>query len=259
MPLVLQLSDTHLLQDPEERLRGVPTRTTLSRVLELALQHHPTVDRVVLTGDIAHDERAQTYVALRQLLGDATVRVVPGNHDDRAGLRAAFPDQVDDELPAIRFVDDVGDWRLLGVDTQITGQNDGRLGEAQRQWLRDTLAAAPDRPTVVFMHHPPILTGHPFLDEMGLRDAEAFGEILAGAPQVRGVFCGHIHRAMTGCLGAIDVHAAPSTAFQFPAHSDLGAYELLPPGCRLLHLGDELRTEVLRLPELEHVPVERRH
>lgn len=260
MPVVLQLSDPHLLEDPDALMRGVPTRQTLRDVIELARRRLPTIDRIVLTGDLAHDEEPGTYHALRELLGPDGPRswVLPGNHDDRDGLRGAFGRQPGDDGTSIRFVDLLDDWCLVGLDSQITGHNEGRLGPAQRTWLQRMLLEQRDRPTVVFVHHHPVPTGHPWMDGMGLTDAADLELLLADAPQVRAVCHGHIHRELEGALGGVPVYGAPSTAFQFPADPDQGAYDFDPPGCRVLYLEPEgLRTEVLRLPTLEYVPVER--
>lgn len=257
MAIVLQLSDPHLLQDPDARLREVPTWQTLRDVLEMARSTLPAIDRVVLTGDLAHDEAPATYRALRSLLGrdGASALALPGNHDDRAGLRAAFPRLRGEADASVRFVEPVDGWTLVGLDSQIAGENTGRIGAEQLRWLGQTLHDHADRPTVVFVHHAPIATGHPLMDSMGLLDADALAEVLAGAPQVRAVCNGHIHRDLEGTLGAVPVYGAPSTAFQFAAHPDDGDYDLRPPGCRVLYLGAaDLRTEVLRLPRLDYVP-----
>jgi 3',5'-cyclic-AMP phosphodiesterase len=260
MAIVLQLSDPHLLAEPNARLRGVPTRQTLADVLALALARHPTIDRLVLTGDLAHDEAPATYQALRALLGPHAARShpLPGNHDDRTALRSAFPELAGSAEAAVRFAEIVDGWCLVGLDSRIPGEDAGRVGPEQLAWLRETLAAHASVPTVIFVHHPPVPTGHPWLDGMGLLDADALATVLADAPWVRALCHGHIHRDFEARLGAVPVLGAPSTAFQFPAHPDHGAYDLRPPGARVLCLtGESLRTEVLRLPRLEHPPIER--
>lgn len=258
MAIVLQISDPHLLAEPEAVLRGVPTRRTLVEVLARARAELPAIDRVVLTGDLAHDEEPASYLALRQLLGPDVdrARPLPGNHDDRAALRVAFP-ALGDEGPDGRttFVDDVGGWRLVGLDSQLPGEDAGRLGSEQLAWLRAVLTEDP-RPTALFVHHPPVATGHPVLDEMGLLDADELAATLREAPWVRVVAHGHIHRATHHHLSSLPVLGAPSTAFQFPDHPRHGPYDMQPPGCRVLHLEAEgWRSEVLRLPRLTHVPV----
>jgi Icc protein len=265
MPIVLQLSDPHLLAEPDACLRGVPTRRTLADVLALALARHPVIDRIVLTGDLAHDEAPATYEALRNVLGPHVERArpLPGNHDDRDALRMAFPvpAAAPDAMPPgrIAFAERVDGWCLVGLDSRIPDEDAGRLGSEQLAWLSAILAAHADVPTVIFVHHPPVPTGHPFLDGIGLLDADALAAVLASAPWVRAICHGHIHREFEARLGTIPVLGAPSTAFQFPAHPDHGAYDLLPPGARVLCLADDgLRSEVLRLPTLEHPPIEKK-
>ncbi|MCA9707131.1 MAG: hypothetical protein KDK70_14865, partial [Myxococcales bacterium] len=178
-----------------------------------------------------------------------------GNHDDRARLRAVFPRGGVAIGEAACFLDHLDGWCLVGLDSQIPGQNTGRIGSAQLDWLARVLADHARTPTVVFVHHAPIPTGHPKMDAMGLLDAEALERALAGAPWVRAVCHGHVHRDLEGHLGAVPVHGAPSTAFQFPARVEQGAHDPRPPGARILWLErDGLRTEVLRLPTLEYVP-----
>ena len=263
MPTVLQISDPHLLAGSDARLRGVPTRRTLADVLALALERHPVIERMVLTGDLAHDEAPATYAALRELLGPHVecARPLPGNHDDRAALRTAFP-SLPGELVGedrVSFCERVGGWCLVGLDSRLPGEDAGRLDRTQLAWLRERLAAHAGVPTVIFLHHPPVATGHAVLDGMGLLDADALAAVLAEAPWVRAICHGHSHRAFEGRLGEVPVLGAPSTAFQFPAHADQGAYDRLPPGARVLLLDDEgLRTEVLRLPALDHPPLEKK-
>lgn len=265
MPIVLQLSDPHLLAGPDARLRGVPTRQTLADVLGLALARHPVIDRIVLTGDLAHDETPATYQGLHTLLGPHVerARALPGNHDDREALRSVFaPTGAPDATPPggrIGFAERLGGWHLVGLDSRIPGEDAGRLGSEQLAWLHERLAAHAGVPTVIFVHHPPVPTGHPVLDGMGLLDADALATVLASTPWVAAICHGHIHRAFEARLGTTPVLGAPSTAFQFPAHPDHGAYDPLPPGARVLHLAsDGLRSEVLRLPVLEHPPVEKK-
>jgi 3',5'-cyclic-AMP phosphodiesterase len=71
-------------------------------------------------------------------------------------------------------------------------------------------------PTVVAMHHAPIVTGISAMDGLGLPGGEraALGALLARSPQVRRVVAGHIHRAAFGLLGGCPVFACPSTHLQ---------------------------------------------
>jgi 3',5'-cyclic AMP phosphodiesterase CpdA len=89
--------------------------------------------------------------------------------------------------------------RLVWLDSLRAGAPGGRLDEEQLAWLDATLAAAPDQPTVVAVHHPPFLTGIGHMDAMGMNphDADAFGDVVARHRQVERVVCGHLHRSIT--------------------------------------------------------------
>jgi hypothetical protein len=66
------------------------------------------------------------------------------------------------------------------------------------------------------MHHPPVLTGIPAWDELGLPDADrrALADVIERHPQVRRLVAGHAHRLMTGGLAGRSVLTVPSTYVQ---------------------------------------------
>ena len=254
---VVQLTDLHLLADPAERRKGVPTRETLRDVLELVRSRHPNFDLAVFSGDLAHDERLETYHALRELLEDwlPRCRFLPGNHDDRRFLRSAFPDVVDGGRGPIGFADDLGEWRILGLDTHVAGEVRGRIDEEQLDWLEADLAEQTERPTLIFMHHPPISVNSAWLDRLGLDDAERFEQLVLASGQVKLICAGHVHHEFHGRLGQADVYTTPSTGVQFEPAADEPTYAAEPPGYRVITLdGRSYRTEVVRLPELKYPP-----
>ena len=74
----------------------------------------------------------------------------------------------------------------------------------------------PDVPTVIAMHHPPLVTGMAWVDEIGLPTADiaALASLLQRSPQVKLVVGGHIHRAATAVLGGCAVVTCASTNIQ---------------------------------------------
>src|SRR5262249_45172025 len=89
---ILQITDCHLFADPLAKLKEICTRTSLELVLAQITRQFPHVERLVITGDLAHDERVETYYQLRDLLHpwQTYVRLLPGNHDNRQGIVEAF-------------------------------------------------------------------------------------------------------------------------------------------------------------------------
>ena len=63
---------------------------------------------------------------------------------------------------------------------------EGYLCAERLAWLEQRLAEAPERPTLIFMHHPPFLTGLAPLDTIGLTNADMLGAVIARHPaQIR--------------------------------------------------------------------------
>lgn len=207
----------------------------VSRLAEL----DPAPQFVIASGDLVDLATAGEYAHLRVLLAPLPmpVYVIPGNHDDRRQLRAAFSDQA--WLPRsgfLQYVIDAGPVRFVFLDTLVPGQDGGELCEARLGWLAQRLAEAPERPTVIVMHHPPFLTGIANLDDMGLAGAEGLARLLARFPQVERILCGHLHRSIQVRWHGVLASTCPSTAHQVALDMRTGealCYAMEPPGFQL--------------------------
>jgi Icc protein len=182
-----------------------------------ALRPHP--DAVLVTGDLAENAADAEYEQVLELLAplEAPIFVLPGNHDDRAALRRHFGLPGADGEP-VQYSADLGPLRLVVIDTTVPGEDPGALDDERLAWLEAELAAAPDAPTVLAMHHPPLVTGIPPLDAIGLpaEDRQALELVVGRHPQVRRIVAGHMHRPITSELGGRIVLAVPSTYMQAP-------------------------------------------
>lgn len=258
MPIrILQLSDPHLLSDPNGRLRGVPTYRSFRQVLRRMDQEALDFDWLIMTGDLAHDEKRETYRLLRRTLEERIRpwRMIPGNHDSRVFFREVFPENFAPERDFFSFSLEVPGWNLVGLDSRLPGSSAGRVGRRQLDWLRRELEADPGVPTVLFIHHPPVPVGCPWMDRIGLEDAGRLCGIVAAAPQVQLICCGHVHHEFRGRLGNATVLAAPSTAFQFLPQGESPVFDPIPPGARILELdGSRWTSRVVRVSELSWVP-----
>ena len=247
---IVQLSDPHLFGDPQAQHRDVTTAASFAAVVAHARRVAPDCDAVVLTGDLCHDPSPEGYEAVRQALGDWLDRtlVIAGNHDDLHMLGAVFgrPEANGDAVCFRSLIGD-RDWQLIGVDSVVPGETHGWLDEEQLQQLDAWLAEDPARPTLLFLHHPPIALGSAWLDPLLLRNPEQLAGRLPGSG-VRAMFCGHAHTDQTGELAGIPVHVTPSTAFQFVMSGQSISIDPSPPGFRVIRIDDDrLATEVVRL------------
>lgn len=257
---LVQLTDLHLLSAPDALMLGVPTWQTLGGLLAMVDAMEPAPDRLVLTGDLAQDEKPATYERLREVLGGRCerVRLVPGNHDSPQSIRSTFSDSYTAALPGASFAEVVGGWLLVGLDSHVAGEVSGTLGPAQIERLVQLLAAHPGLPTVIFVHHPPGPVGAAWLDGMSLNDAAALGDALAEhTERIAGIFCGHVHQDVQTELVGLPIWTTPSAAFQFAVRQDEPGFDDLPPGFRVIALHDDgtLTTHVVRAPKLTHPAV----
>lgn len=209
--LLAQISDTHVRVDDQGASLG-----QLRQALAQARAYR--ADAIIITGDLANDQRAEEYAALAELLADpsAPVFVLPGNHDDRARIRAAFPEHR--YLPRsgpLSFVVEQFPLRLVAVDQTVPGETHGLFAEAHAEWLDAALAAAPLAPTLVALHHPPFPTYDRLFDRIGLHDSESFAAIIARHRQVVRIVCGHHHRMVVGQVAHASVIVAPSTSWTY--------------------------------------------
>ncbi len=249
---IIQFSDLHLLETDDGELRGVRTAACFDVVWNAVLSSYSDADMFVFTGDIAAHAEEGAYRQVRAKCEPflPRSRMITGNHDDGGLLRRCFPDVVPGESGPVVFSESLGGWRLIGLDTLVEGAVQGRLSEAQLQWLSEELARFAEQPILLFMHHPPISVDSSWLDEIMLENPEGLAAVLASAPQVRAVFCGHVHHEFEGRLGQVPVYTVPSTAIQFaPGTAELVIDEE-PPGFRVIELhGGKFATQVVRVDE----------
>jgi 3',5'-cyclic AMP phosphodiesterase CpdA len=244
--LIAQITDTHISTPDSRNDRHFRTPEHLERAVAHLNRLDPRPDVVLATGDLVERGEAQEYARLRSILDRLTmpVYVVPGNHDSREQLARAFADR--GYLPAQDFLQyTVEEWpvRLIGLDTHVPGEPGGRLCAERLGWLDARLAEAPGRPTLIFMHHPPFVTGMQVMDAMGLEGSPALAEVIGRHPQVERVVCGHVHRAMTRRFAGTVASTSPATAHQLAlvlSPAQHLAVVMEPPACALhLWLGPE--------------------
>jgi Icc protein len=209
--LLVQLSDAHVRDDDAQ-----PERMFADAVRRVAAMD-PAPGAVLFSGDLTEHGRAHEYDRVRELLAPLgmPVHVLGGNHDDREAMRAAFaPAEARDG--DYRYATRCGPLRLVVADTTDPGRVEGRLGDERLAWIDARLGEDSETPTVLAMHHPPLLIGIPAWDAIGLPAADhaALGEILAGHPHVVRVVAGHVHRAALGTSGGRPVFTCPSTWVQ---------------------------------------------
>ena len=242
--LIAQITDTHIKPPGKLAYGRVDTAPALAACVAAIAALDPLPDVLLATGDLVDGGTEGEYARLRDLLAPLRMPIlpIPGNHDERGAMRAAFADCrfLPQDGDFLQYV--VDDWpvRLIALDTVIPKKTGGELCDRRLAWLDAQLAAAPDKPTLVFMHHPPFATGIAMMDALGLADAKPFTTVIAKHKQVERIVAGHVHRSIQARVGGTVASTCPSTAHQMELDLSGGktGFMLEPAGYQL-HLWRE--------------------
>jgi 3',5'-cyclic AMP phosphodiesterase CpdA len=261
--MLVQLTDLHVRPEGVAAYRVAETNMLTDRAFRAVATLPQKPDAVVISGDLTDcgltSEHAVLAVMLRRHLGGLPVYMIPGNHDRRENLRADLKDWpgVANDPEFVQYVIDHHAVRLVMLDTVVPGAGHGMLCAKRLAWLEATLAAAPEQPTVVAMHHPPFVCGIAHMDAINLRNADEFTAIIAKHRQVERIVCGHHHRPITARVAHAIASIAPSVAHQVeldlaPAVTQ-GAF-VMEPAAYQIHLWSEAAGIVSHTAYVESYP-----
>ena len=231
MTLIVQLTDLHVRPIGLPSSRVVETTMMTERALRAVARLQPAPDAVLLTGDLTECGLPQEYAVLAEMLGrllTMPVYVIPGNHDRREHLLAGLHG-VRQTDGFVQYVVDGLPVRLVLLDTLVPGAAHGELCQRRLDWLDATLAAAPERTTLLAMHHPPFVTGIAHMDGIMLREPERLRAVLDRHKQVQRIVCGHHHRPIVARFADAVASVCPSVAHQV----ELDLCSTAPPAFRL--------------------------
>lgn len=209
---ILQISDTHIYNDPFRKLGGVSTRDSLTAVLTTASREHK-FDLVIVTGDLSMDGSIGSYSWLKLQLDtlETPYFVLPGNHDNLKNLRVTFGLKVEPYPDLIQF----RYWQVILLNTLKEGSVYGSLEQRQLRLLADYLEKGQDRKTAIFMHHPAVDVGSDWLDKINLKEGKDNFIELAARYDVDLVVAGHVHQESESILNGTSFLTTPSTCAQF--------------------------------------------
>jgi 3',5'-cyclic AMP phosphodiesterase CpdA len=194
--LIAQISDTHILARASDHPAVQLRADCLRRVIADINDQRP--DAVVFTGDTVQHGQPEEYAYLRELLAplEAPLYLIPGNRDDNDALRTAFKDYP--YLPTngafLHYVIEDYDLRLVAIDSTSSGERKGVFCPARENWLDAVLSEQPNRPTLLFIHHPPFdIDDHYIGGYRRPEEAVALADMVGRHSQVAGILCGHVH------------------------------------------------------------------
>ena len=235
----LHLSDFHLVEDEITLSRAFNAKYILKNTVDKILDKKGDfgdLDGVIITGDISDDGSIVSYSDAYNILKELNLPLlaIPGNHDLRQPMMNYFAKDTD--IKSSKFFDwvyETNDTTVIGLDTLVEGQKHGMLRSESLNLLFEKLNQPIEKNIVLAIHHPPINTGIPFMDEIALKNSDELLECLGAANQPIRILCGHVHGIYQGTLGNHSVVTAPSTCTRFSFNKRIDApkgFKLSPTG-----------------------------
>ena len=236
---IVQISDTHLFGDKNKKINGANSYQNLKTVMNniAALPFKPEL--IVVTGDLSQDCTFESYQHLANLLNRAGTRytLMPGNHDDVDVINKVFDfnwvkDNVDYSV-------EINDWFLYMLDTSVYPEEKGFLSDKQLEQFNTALKKNQNKPTIVFMHHHPVLVNSAWIDRSALQDSRKYLEIVNSNSQIKAVMFGHIHQVFETKIDNVLYCSAPSSCYQVLPRTEMFTIEKLTPGYRIIEVNNE--------------------
>ncbi len=216
------LSDTHISRNSRNRYRGFYPYQNLQEITGQLNSSLP--DGVIITGDLARLRgRSGDYQNLKKLLTPVAqkrpIHLATGNHDNRDNFLNTFQNTGSHEWR-------VGGKRIVTVKTSsvnlilldsllFVDLPWGRLGQAQRKWLKTYLEVCDETPTILCLHHPVKGFG-------SLLDGDSLLKVIKPMPKIKAVVHGHSHEFAFRQIDGIHMISLPATGYNQLSREPVG-------------------------------------
>jgi Icc protein len=244
---LIQITDTHIMDDGAASFNDFDTSASLRLVIEKIKENESDANCIVITGDLVHEATKSSYQKLADYLSTLTIPLLslPGNHD--------IPEMMEYVMGANGFDTGktlkIGQWLIVLLNTRVEDEHSGELSQSEQEFLKQTLELNPQFHCLVALHHHPVSIGSPWMDGMILKNAEEFLNITDEFNHVRGIIWGHIHQKFESSRNSVTLLGTPSTCLQFTPKSDAFSVDNKSPAYRKIELKEDgkIKTKVVYL------------
>ena len=243
----IHITDIHLVGDVGA-LNGMVPSARLDACLNDVVQWHSDASFCVISGDLAEFAELNAYQSLKMMLRSFPLPcfLMIGNHDNRTVFQSAFPKHPRDPNGFVQHRFEKNGCVFLFLDTKKEGLgvHKGQLCADRLDWLKQQLIQAKDKPTFLFLHHPPFDIGVPYVDKIRLQDVEEFAAALKYGRNIRHVFYGHVHRMTFVNWRGVPFTSLPSLNHQIPLNAASVQVEYCdePPAYGVVQIEDDQLT-----------------
>ena len=223
----IHITDTHLLDQPDETFHGLNTKKSFETVLSHCQNRYSDIDFLLLTGDISQTGNEESYAIFKSITQryDFPIYCVPGNHDSPKLLQHIIPSCPDNSINIIHL----GKFSLVLLNSWAENQHYGVITQRCLQQLENHLQNNDDQFNIIAVHHPPVLVNSKWLDEIGLLNRTEFLQVISKFSKNSLLLFGHIHQEIDQQLDRLRLMSTPSTCHQYQANSEEMQHVLTPP------------------------------
>jgi len=240
----IHITDTHLLNRPDETFYNLNTQKNLESVLSLSKARYPDIDFFIFTGDISQTGTKESYTLFKSLTQqyELPIYCVPGNHDTPYLLQSIIPSCPNSSINIIQL----GSFSLILLNSCVEDKHHGLINDLCLRQLEDYLKNNENQFNIIAIHHPPVLINSKWLDDLGLQNQTEFLHIINKFPHNTLLICGHVHQEIDQQSNNLRLLATPSTCHQFKTNSDYRHHIETPsPAYRYIKITtDKVETKV---------------
>ncbi|MCZ6804154.1 MAG: 3',5'-cyclic-AMP phosphodiesterase [Proteobacteria bacterium] len=244
---VIQITDTHILDEGAPSFNDYDTSASLVNIIKEIKTNESSTDLILLTGDLVHGPAETSYQKLADYLSVLInpIFYIPGNHDDPGLMNYILGANGYDSGKLIR----AGQWLIILLNTCVKGEHFGELSDTELGFLRTSLESSLESHCLIALHHHPVAINSSWMDAMALINADVFLNVIDDFDHIRAIIWGHIHQAFELDRKNVKLLGSPSTCLQFKPGSDVFAVDEKSPAYRELMLKDDgtIKTSVIYL------------
>ena len=215
---IVQISDLHITKEGKKACSITPTTKNLQKCIKHINAITPSIDLILVTGDITNEGSLEETQRAKTILDNlnAPYYLTPGNHDNRDHLLSVFGEEhiSVSSKGFINYVINKSAIRLVCLDSVIEGRSGAEFCDIRAAWLEKELKKETEKPTIIFMHHPPIKFGILETDQDGFIGAKRLGKIIQKQANILAILCGHVHLQTNTAWNGTVVCTSPSMGMQ---------------------------------------------
>lgn len=213
---IIHFSDIHI---HDQLIIGQDSIKRFQIALNHLSENHLDSDLFVISGDLTHHGRLQSYVKLKEMLDNAKLpkhlypKLILGNHDNRKTFKNFFTKIPLDTNGFVQYEYDYKEKRFIFMDTNLPKKHQGHYCEKRMEWLEKKLDLAnlEKKNIYLFMHHNPIAMAEEEGDYLGIQQKKELQKLfLKFSNSIKHIFFGHQHLSVSGNILGIPFSAPRS-------------------------------------------------